>query len=77
MRGDVVMAAPTPDPKDKDKTIMTPSGDSPVPGNRLVRVTFRNGDIEELPSWGIDWWGDHGHPEDVVKWEYADKEESK
>ena len=38
-------------------------------------MTFRNGDIEELYAWGIDWWGDHGCPEDVVKWEYADRSE--
>ena len=51
------------------------SGDSPVPGNAWIRVTFRNGKVEELYAWGIDWWGDHGHPEDVVKWEYADRSE--
>ena len=51
---------------------MTPCGDSPVPGDTWIRVTFRNGKVEELYAWAVDWWDNRGDPEDVVDWEYAD-----
>ena len=49
---------------------MSGSGDNPVPEGGWVRVTFRNGTVETLPSQAVDW-GKRGEPEDVVAWERA------
>ncbi|HAW53698.1 MAG TPA: hypothetical protein DEB52_17055 [Hyphomonas sp.] len=51
---------------------MTPSGDSPVPDNTLVLVTYRDGRVEEAPAWAIDW-GQRGDSDDVVAWENAER----
>ena len=51
---------------------MTPSGDRPVPDNELILVTFRDGHVEEIPAWAIDW-GCRGNSDDVVDWALVDK----
>ena len=51
---------------------MTPSGECPVPYNTFVRVTFRDGRVEEVYAWAIDW-GQRGDFDDVVAWENAER----